>query len=192
MGYFQHKLDRARRGAAAHAARRRQSRALVTSGAVFPPSDGDAVPVAGYRRYAVPGIDPDSQHHRGIFVAAGELERSGELWDHEFKRLRRALTWFNTNLCVPKGVSLKAIYWFKPSATACHWHAYEIIRLLQAYGHNVWMLEARRPGRILYEDELQIGALPYAAKEWAWTEPTWPWAGAGDATAAARPAGAGS
>jgi hypothetical protein len=137
----------------------------------------------------VKGIDEDSQHDRGIFVAAGELRRSGELWQDEFDRLGRALKWFNTNLIVPKGIPPRAIFWFKPDARECHWRTYEIVRLLRLYGYTVWMLEARRLGRVVYEDDVQVAALPFAARAWRRGEPHWPW---NDTTASVDRASAGS
>ena len=185
MGYFRHKLDRARCRAQSASARLRKSHALVAAGVVLRQPHTEAAPPTRYRRYAVKGIDPDSQHQRGIFIAAGELKRSGELWDEEYQRLSRALAWFNTNLIVPRGVPPKAIFWFKPAASDCQRHAYEIVRLLRLYGYTVWAIEARRPGRVVYEDDLQVAALPFAAKEWEWGEPCWPWMEATGALAAA-------
>ena len=185
MGYFRHKLDRARSRDLRNAARRRQACALIHCPALISPGNTES-PAGNFRRYAVKGVLQDSQHHSGIFVAAGELSRSGELWRDEYERLGRALNWFNANLIIPKGVPRKAIFWFKPSAAECHWRTYEIVRLLRLYGYTVWMLEARRPGRIVYEDELQVAVLPFAPRAWERTEPNWPW----DAfTAPAVPAG---
>jgi hypothetical protein len=175
MGYFRHKLDRARSRAALDDARQSQARALAAAPAFVRASRSDARPHSSYLRYAVRGIHEDSQHHRGIFVAAGELHRSGELWQDEYDRLRRALNWFNANLIVPKGVAPRAIFWFKPAAHECHLRMYEIARLLRLYGYTVWSFEARRPGRVVYEDDLQVAALPFAARAWERREPTWPW-----------------
>ena len=173
MGYFRRKLDRARCRTATYTARNRQGCAFVATSADVAPAADEAPAAGDYRRFVVKGIDPDSQHHRGIFIAAGDLKEAGELWREEYERLSRALTWFNRNLIVPRGVPPRAIYWFKPSADDCHRRTYEIVRLLRLYGYTVWMLQARRPGRVVYEDDLQVGAIPFTVRDWQRGEPEW-------------------
>lgn len=175
MGYFRHKLDRARSRDAVNTTLRRQSRALTAAPSYVCASPDEIHRPCAYRRYAVKGIDPDSQHHRGLFIAAGELGRSGELWQDEAERLRRALNWFNTNLTVPKGIPPRAIFWFKPDAEDCHRRAYEIVRLLRAYGYVVWVYQSARPGRVVYDDAQQVAVVPFSVREWTRTEPVWAW-----------------
>jgi hypothetical protein len=180
MGYFRHKLNRARSRDAIDRTLRRQSVALTAAPSYVSTSPDEIRLPCVYRRYVVKGIDPDSQHHRGLFMAADELRNSDALWHDEAERLRRALNWFNTNLTVPKGIPPRAIFWFKPDAEDCRRRAYEIVRLLRAYRYAVWVYEAVRPGRVIYDDAQQVAVVPFSVRGWTRTEPVWAWEPATD------------
>jgi hypothetical protein len=175
MGYFRHKLDRARSRGAVNHTLRRQAQALTATPLFVRTSPSENLPIARYRRFAVRGIHQDSQHHRGLFCAAGELQSSNTLWREDAERLGRALHWFNTNLVVPKNIPSRAIFWFKRDADQCHRRTYEIVRLLRGNGYTVWTFEAVRTGRVVYEDDLQVAAVPFAPKAWTRAEPGWEW-----------------
>jgi len=175
MGYLRHKLDRARSRDSVTNSLRRQCHAATAAPSFVAASPTENRPPTTYRRFAVRGIDHDSQHHRGLFCAAGELQRSDTLWRDDAERLRRALNWFDTNLLVPRGIPSRAIFWFKHDADDCHRRTYEIVRLLRENGYTVWAFESARPGRVVYEDERQIAVVPFAPKTWARAEPRWAW-----------------
>jgi hypothetical protein len=54
----------------------------------------------------------------------------------------------------------KAIFWFKFSATECRRRVDRLARQLSALGIAVESTETTEPGRIVYEDDLQIAAIP--------------------------------
>jgi len=83
--------------------------------------------------------------------------------------------WFGENLEVPSKFSRssskaqhkkrKAISWFRDSATEHIKNIREIVQILSEYGIAVRMLTTERPGYIVYEDEFQVVAEPFAETE---------------------------
>lgn len=84
--------------------------------------------------------------------------------------LRATYAWFKANLLVPTRFSLsarphakaQALSWFRDSAAEHVRQMREYQRLLQSYGFGVEMLRTERPGYIVYEDDHQVVAYPFA------------------------------
>lgn len=92
---------------------------------------------------------------------------------YEENELNAVLSWFNSHLERPvrfkrstsKGHDdrdSKGISWFKPTATK---HLVQIRRVIAVLEENGWlvsMIKTRNPGYIVYEDDYQVVAEPFA------------------------------
>lgn len=125
-----------------------------------------------YLRFAVERRDEDSGRGLGIFHAAGELRDHGSIEEWELVRLWELRDWFNANLEKPSRFTTakppfyrkqaKAIAWFKDSAREHIEHIREMIAILERHGIVVHTFRAERVGYVVYEDEFQIVAEPFA------------------------------
>jgi hypothetical protein len=78
--------------------------------------------------------------------------------------------WFGKNLDAPTSFTRSkyprapevALSWFKDEATAHIARMREIEAILKSHGVVTQMLRTERPGYIVYEDEFQIAAEPFA------------------------------
>jgi hypothetical protein len=116
---------------------------------------------------------PDSGVEIGLFeLAYSLLETAGADLEHR-KALLGGLAWFEKHLPTPdrfnrsksKGYyrrSTKGIAWFRDSATECISRMYELKRLLDANGYLISTIRESRVGYIVYEDDLQVIAEPFA------------------------------
>ncbi len=121
-----------------------------------------------FLRFVGPGRDHQSGVEPGIFMAASALRESGALPDYEDERLASVMEWFNEHLRRPGRFARsargpeRAICWFKPSAREHLARAHELAALLLDYDVPVRMIKTARVGYVVYEDEHQIVAEPYA------------------------------
>lgn len=65
----------------------------------------------------------------------------------------------------------QAICWFRSDAKAHLEKMREIAEVYRVAGYQVWMHATTVPGKILYEDNIQIAAIP--KKETRWTVSAW-------------------
>jgi hypothetical protein len=87
----------------------------------------------------------------------------------EETRLAEALRWFDAHLEKPDRFArsrrphreAKAICWFKPGAAEHLARIREVQHILDSYGIFVEAITSRRPGYVVYEDEVQIAACPF-------------------------------
>ena len=122
-----------------------------------------------YLRFVVPEKDEESGREMGIFVAGGILNDGGELYDYEIKLRKKILTWFSNNLKVPDVQASEsnyysnpnAISWFKSSAAVHISKMREYVEILESHDIQVKQLVTERPGKIVYEDEYQVAAIPF-------------------------------
>jgi hypothetical protein len=115
-----------------------------------------------YLRFVVADIHERSGKELGVFHAVLRLR---EL--HDLTR-----QWFNENLEKPTRFTAskppfyrkpnKAIAWFKDTATDHIAHIRDLVGILQSHGIAVQMLKTDRVGYVVYEDEYQIVAEPFA------------------------------
>ena len=123
-----------------------------------------------YVRFVTAIVDEYSGRRQGLFQAAGDLEDGKELRADEVAELRAIRAWFNENLEKPlrfsrsrrPGASAKAISWFKSSAVEHVSRMHAICRTLEEHGIQTEMITTARPGYIVFEDEFQIAAEPFA------------------------------
>jgi hypothetical protein len=126
-------------------------------------------------RFITDHIDKDSQVEEGIFHAAYRLLDSDTLPDHEHDELRALLDWFKHNLPHPtRFTSAKppytarradAISWLKSSARRHVSRLHELAAFLARHDVHTHQLRTRRPGYVVYEDEFQVVAAPFAERD---------------------------
>lgn len=75
---------------------------------------------------------------------------------------RGAFDWFNRHLAVPRGLPQEAVCWFRSDAAECVDRLRALVEAYRVVDRTVWMLTARRPGRIVYVDRHQVAAVPFA------------------------------
>lgn len=121
-------------------------------------------------RFVIGHLDTDSGRRQGLFQAGDELLESGRMADIDADTLRATYGWFKANLAVPTRFSLsarphaksQALSWFRDTAAEHIGNMRTYQRLLQGYGLSVEMLRTVRPGYIVYEDDYQVVAYPFA------------------------------
>lgn len=131
---------------------------------------------AMYVRFVVPDIDTDSQAELGVFNAVWNLRDGGQLDVHEEDEHDRIRKWFNENLEIPTRFTAskppfhrkkyKAISWFKDSAHEHIARVRSLVMILKNHGVPVRMLRTDRVGYVVYEDEYQIVAEPFAGERY--------------------------
>src|SRR5262245_27070322 len=115
----------------------------------------------------------DSGVPEGIFQAASDLRNANELPPYDAERLLDILKWFGGRLQRPLRFTRsrrphrknKAISWFKSSAVEHIAKAREVVQLLEEHGWQVRTVKTDRPGYIVYEDDFQVAAEPFASTD---------------------------
>ena len=120
-------------------------------------------------RFVSGEIDDDSRMPAGIFCAAWDLIGERRRLYGEYYMLKELLDWFDEHLKSPSDYRLKtggnmdlAICWFKATAHEHLSRAWEIAGILERNGVPIYMVKAKEAGYILYEDEAQVFAIPFA------------------------------
>lgn len=123
-----------------------------------------------YVRFVTSTIDKDSGKRRGVFQGIADLVDANELSEHELEELQGIRKWFNQHLKKPdrfarsqrKNAAPKAISWYKSRATDYVSRMHAMCRILNEHGVSTEMITSARPGYIVFEDEHQIAAVPFA------------------------------
>jgi hypothetical protein len=125
-----------------------------------------------YLRFVVAHIDEDSERELRVFHAVMNLRVEEKLHHHEEQQHDSIREWFNEHLEKPARFTAskppfyrkrnRAISWFKDTAHDHLAHVRELVAILEHHGVSVRMLKANRVGYIVYEDEFQIVAEPFA------------------------------
>jgi hypothetical protein len=128
--------------------------------------------IAVYLRFVVAYIDRDSGRELGVFQAVWNLRDRGRLSGDEETHHDSIRKWFNEHLEKPTRFTAakppyyrrqaKALSWFKDSAHEHISRVRELVTILEHHGISVRMLKTDRVGYIVYEDEYQIVAEPFA------------------------------
>src|SRR5688572_24198436 len=120
-------------------------------------------------RFASLRIHRDSGRELGVFHTAYRLKRSGLLDDIEYEQLETLLEDFETNLEIPscyRDPTLRfsrkyaAICWFKPQSRRFTGSMWALVDFLKRQGIAMRQWRTHLPGRVLYEDEHQVAAVP--------------------------------
>lgn len=101
----------------------------------------------------------------GVFVAVDHLRRAGRLSEAEEELYFDVDDWFREALPRPPfyadGNTVGAVTWFKPEGSAHFASRLDALRgLLTAHGVAHRRSGSDDPGRIVYEDDHQVGAVP--------------------------------
>jgi len=124
-------------------------------------------------RFVLTTPHPDTGVADGVFGLAYKLMKGAELEKVEREQLREAIEWFEKHLPAPdrfsrsrsKGFYRRAargIHWFRDSAAACLTTMHRIKVILESHGHPVSVICESRIGYLVYEDEFQVVAEPFA------------------------------
>jgi len=120
-------------------------------------------------RFVSGEIDMDSHVSAGLFCAAFNLLDEIDVIEDDYAALADLMGWFRLNLRGPFENRLRspwrarrAISWFKPTAHAHLSRAWEMVTILERNNVPIRMIIAHSAGYILYEDEAQIFAEPFA------------------------------
>jgi hypothetical protein len=108
-------------------------------------------------------VGSDGQHHKeltGVITEARFLRDRGELTVEEEARLAELYEWFNGHVRVPPFATAAfprdAVSWLKDDAGEPVTVMWEIVTLLREHGVEVRLLRSANPGRVLYEDWVQV------------------------------------
>jgi hypothetical protein len=125
-----------------------------------------------YLRFVVADIHQDSACELGVFHAIGNLRHEGKLSADEEQQDDLITQWFDKNLKKPTRFTASkspfhskkntAISWLKDDAHEHLAKIQELVAILEHHGVSVRMLKASRVGYVVYEDEHQIVAEPFA------------------------------
>ncbi len=129
---------------------------------------------AMYLRFVVADIDRNSNRELGLFQAINRLRKRSKLYPYEEAQDDLIGRWFDEHLKKPTRFTAskppyyrkqsKAISWFKDSAHEHIAHARALVAILENHGVVVQMLKTDRVGYVVYEDEFQIVAEPFAGE----------------------------
>jgi hypothetical protein len=124
-------------------------------------------------RFVVDEKDEESLVPLGVFHALGRLQDIGVLDEAESVLAKQHYQWFKDNLKTPTKFTRskskapyrkkrKAISWFKDTAAEHLRRLHDINVILEQHDVRVRMITTNRPGYILYEDDFQVAAEPFA------------------------------
>lgn len=122
-----------------------------------------------YIRYQSP--QPNSRGaFAGIFGLANDLARRGLLTEAEYADWRAGNDWYNTAYPDPstidptvydRAINPLAAAWFKASATDLIARIPRYLEILDAHDVACVRVESCNPGRIIYDDPVQIIVVPH-------------------------------
>lgn len=121
-------------------------------------------------RFVIGALDEDSGRRQGLFQAGEALALSGNMAVDDLEYLETLYSWFKTQLPVPTRFALsakphakaQALSWFRDTSIEHIAQMREYQRVLEQYGLQVAMLRTKRPGYIVFEDQHQVVAYPFA------------------------------
>ena len=124
-------------------------------------------------RFIVAEREPGTGLALGIFQVAADLRDNPSVPDVDRAVLRNTLAWFGRNLAEPdrfnrtrsKGYQrrqTRGIAWFRDTAAEHIAHVQQLRVVLEAHGYHVSMLHEDRLGYLVYQDEHQVIAEPFA------------------------------
>jgi hypothetical protein len=124
-------------------------------------------------RFVLDQRHPESGYSDGPFRAAYHLRREDQVASHLANELDTILAWFDDNLEVPtrfnrtrsKGYyrrSTRGISWLRASAEEHVARMERLVEILREHGYAASRINENRVGYMVYEDEHQVVAEPFA------------------------------
>ncbi|MEW2636045.1 hypothetical protein AB0903_31495 [Streptomyces sp. NPDC048389] len=110
-------------------------------------------------------------HFTGVFGLINSLAREGKLTAEQEAFRRSNNSWYNAAYTDPSTVDPTvydheinpgAAAWFKPSATHLLERVPGYLQVLTAHGVECQLLRSADPGRVIYEDDVQVVVVPHA------------------------------
>ncbi len=126
-----------------------------------------------YLRFAYAKSVDGMISREGFFQAAGELAADPLADPLVVARVDELRHWFADHLDLPERFSrsrskgyyrreTKGLSWFKPSATEHIAKAFELKSILEESGFTIEVIKEDRVGYVVFEDEYQVVAEPFA------------------------------
>ncbi|MGY5133699.1 hypothetical protein ACWGJW_15055 [Streptomyces nigrescens] len=109
-------------------------------------------------------------HFPGIFALANGLAREGKLSDEQYRFWRAGNDWYDAHYPNPSHTDPTvydssrnpgAVAWFKATAVHLIERVDGYLQLLAAHEVACERVESTDPGRIVYEDEVQVVVVPW-------------------------------
>lgn len=102
-----------------------------------------------------------SSRPKGLFTAAYFLREGDDLSRCDRERLERILRWFETELPVPRSDAIpeKAIFWYTNAGPFSR-PMWQLARFLEEHRFTTELITLRYVGRIVYQDDYQLAAVP--------------------------------
>jgi hypothetical protein len=109
-------------------------------------------------------------HFTGVFGLINGLAQEGRLTDEQESFRRSNNTWYNEAYPDPSSVDPTvydhevnpgAAAWFKPSATHLIERVPGYLEILTTHGVQCRTIQSADPGRVIYEDEVQVVVVPH-------------------------------
>ena len=117
-----------------------------------------------YIRFTVPSDAWRTERRvpSGLFAATYRLADDGRFEEGEHLWFIDEMRWFNRYLpSAPIGSHRRAVCWFRGDAGEAISRVWRIVCLVEHEGIPVRVYRTRRPGIVVYSDDLQIAAVPW-------------------------------
>ena len=117
-------------------------------------------------RFVCGEIDERSRRRAGLFCAVALLEDT-YIPKYELEAVEEIERWFERHLASPFEYLPQlahydaAVCWFKSSASEYLAKAWELVTILERNDILIWTIKSHCTGRVYYEDEVQVFAIPY-------------------------------
>jgi hypothetical protein len=155
VGYLKRKLSRARSSKAIE-----HARASHPEAAAALPKTAIGAGRGWFLRFVTDDRDTQTGKYAGVFEIAYRLCREPDTGSVTRDQLRAELDWFEKHLPVADPKNGAAVFFFKSDGGECTRRIWELARLLSEAGTAVTLKKVRHPGRIVYEDQYQVAAIP--------------------------------
>lgn len=122
----------------------------------------------GYIRFVGQNNDPDSHCREGIFVLAYDFVERVDTPDYDAELMQDLIGWFKKHMNIPDRFSKSknpkstniSVSWFKSDAKEHIAKAREIVLILERNNMFVESITTDNVGYIVYEDDVQVSAIP--------------------------------
>ena len=157
MGYFKRPV---RRGAARRARLAHVEPARDIDPTQWRPCESDfSTRRQSYLRFVV-------QQRRGtwigLFQSSDLLDSTTDLPASVRSQVRVTFKWFSQHLSFPGRLPPNAVCWFRADAVECIQRLRVLIEAYRMAGHAILMQATQVPGRVVYQDDIQVAAVPYS------------------------------